>query len=179
MVTRTKDEEILYWYRIMRQFSQEKTRPYLFCQKHNLDRLVFDRRRRLILYEEIKGSKAYNEELSHYNEQQNSGLSQSEYCAKVNKHKFYLHSMSAHMSFMERVNLLLNEDNLDKTGKVDEPMSFIKAPAVIPTQSIPQQELITKKNSIEISISEGIRVLVDEGVCSTKILKIIDLLRDI
>lgn len=80
------------------------------------------------------------------------------------------------MSFMERVNLLLNEDN------VDEPMSFIKAPAVIPTQPItpiPQQELIAKKNSIEISISEGIRVLVDEGVCSTKILKIIDLLRDI
>lgn len=176
MVTRTKDEEILYWYRIMRQFSQEKTRSYLFCQKHNLDKLVFDRRRRVILYEEIKGSKAYNEELSHYNEQKKSGLAQKDYCAKFNKDRNYLHEISAHMSFMERVNLLLNEDN------VDEPMSFIKAPAVIPTQPIapiPHQELIAKKNSIEISISEGIRVLVDEGVCSTKILKIIDLLRDI
>lgn len=176
MTTRTSDEDVMYWYKMVMQFKKEKTKPFLFCKKYSLDKLVFDRRRRNVLYEETIGSKLYNEELSHYNEQQKSGLAQKAYCAKFNKARYYLHEISAHMSFMERVNLLLNEDN------VDEPMSFIKAPAVIPvqqTQPIPQQELIAKKNSIEISISEGIRVLVDEGVCSTKILKIIDLLRDI
>lgn len=63
-------------------------------------------------------------------------------------------------------------------GESQSPMNFIAIKNTSPPQE-PRIEVIEKKNDIELNIGDGVKVIVSSELDSTKILKIINFLKDL
>lgn len=103
-----------------------------------------------------------------------------------------LDRMKRHLYYKK---IIENRDNLSELQiepepvKVDEPMGFIKISSNVPTPvaaepiqapvEAPVAEIIPSKNDIEIVIAQGVKVIISPSVDSMKIIKIIDLLKDL
>jgi hypothetical protein len=63
-----------------------------------------------------------------------------------------------------------------------EPMKFITRapePTHLPVHHAPEAEIIEERNPIELTITKGVKVIVSPELCPTKIIKIIELLKDL
>lgn len=103
-----------------------------------------------------------------------SGMTSTEF-SKI--HKIALKDLSeacTHIRYLEIIDRL-------KAEREQKPMEFIQVPTInfpMPTAH-PQQEVLKKQNDIELMISAGVKVVVAPEVGADKLVRIIELLKDL
>ena len=84
--------------------------------------------------------------------------------------------MRTHLRYLEVINRI--KLNLDKSPPVNEEMTFRQVISSSPVV-IPEPEVIQAKNDIELTITKGVRVICSPNLDSMKLIKIIELLKDL
>lgn len=138
--------------------------------------------------EERNEREMYVEYAKIYLELKNSSISKFVRDESLDRNKFNVAVQHVqYWNIANKHNLQKNDNEIKeeiiKNPNNIEPMRFIsiKEDEKIVLQSIkePEQELIKKKNEIELNISKGIKVIVDSDVNTETMIRIIELLKDL
>lgn len=190
MALRVADEEVWYWYQTIEKYHESELTPGKFCKKFNIDYKTFRNRYLRIAYTGHTNPDQYAEWLDWFNKYQSSSL----YISKFAKlHGIALASLSAmqtHRHYVDAIERLKIEK-----GILPAKMNFIQVPVTKPKpldfkapsiknigghiQKPEEAEVIEKQNDIEIIISKGVKVSISPNIDSMKIIKIIELLKDL
>lgn len=168
-----KNSEIWYWYLRIEEWRESGLGPKKFCDAHNLDYVVFCNRRFKIYYKKYSEPELYARLLPIGVKYRESNEKLSDFATANDVDKKLLAEMNTHLSYLDII-----EEMKGKHSEKSESMSFIQAPATA-TQRPPEAELIEKKNDIELNISSGVKVIVAPEVSSEKLIKIIELLKEL
>ncbi len=87
-----------------------------------------------------------------------------------------LRSMVYHLNTLERIERLKLKYGTS-SNLIEKPMDFFQVPR--PEYQEPTSELLVKRNDIELNISIGVKVVVSPEISSEKLIKIIELLKDL
>jgi hypothetical protein len=178
------EQETFYWHKRIEEFiSSGSDNKVTFCKDNNLDPKKFSNLYYRI-YHPLLQDKSYRDKMLRLaKEWPNSGLSQHAFAKKNNVHHNKLSQYVSHVRSWEIIERLEKEN---ATPEDATPMNFIQVPnkslAVAKKQeefSEAEQEVIEKQNDIEIIISKGVKVSISPNIESMKIIKIIELLKDL
>ncbi len=206
---RISDEEVWYWYEIFVKFKQEKITSISFCEKYNIRYADFHSKYAHIIFWMDSKPELYNKLVLLGRKFKSQPESRERFCALNNVPIKHLSRAVTHLNYLdtiERVKKLKStekredeENNEERDGA--KQMSFIQVPVATkehhltiqkppikhPNESpqaplilgAPHQELLEKRNDIELTITKGIKVTISPNIESEKIIKIIDLLKDL
>lgn len=171
-------EDLRKWHLIMKDFHQSGLQPKKFCNSRDIDYKCFNNKLYNFNYHNVLDAEEYEILLYHAQIFRKSGIKRQEFCLKYNidfrKFKRFL----THINCRQ----LIAEMKLDQE---DESLQFIKLPNENLTPINPVVEFNiagtcdTSQNDIEITIAQGVKVIVSPTIDSTTIIKIIDLLKDL
>lgn len=174
--TRTPDEEIWKWYQHLEKCNSTGSTIHQYCRDNNLDIKEYYFFSRRIKY--IKDSKPvlYMKLIESLQEFESTDMTLKDYAKTKNIKKWHLEEVRVHLCFLESIERM-------KNNSPEQKMTFIKAPTIIAKtkeETPPSDgEVIVKQNDIEINISKGVKVCIAPNVESIKIIKIIELLKDL
>ncbi len=182
------DEELWFWYKIIEEADQTQNNAAEIIKEKNLCYTEYMRLRFRIVYKKYNNPKLY-EKLVILGKKYlaSGGLNLKVFAKEHHISSSNLSEVSTHLRYLARIDKLkekyANEPEPNFQPKIPRPKSlqFIRAPTVsAPIQ--PEQstiEIIGKQNDIELVIQTGIKVLISPQVDSMKIIKIIELLKDL
>lgn len=188
-MTRPVDPDEAYkWYLIIQDFKASGLRAHKFCESNNIDYKKFHNKHYYICYKEICDPSDYEYLLSYAHEYRNSPLLISAFVLKHKLDRQLLRRMCLHLGYLEAV-------EIGRKNKEGEDMKFIQVQAAPTTLTLPQDAADSIKfiespvipveskmkiqNNIEITIAHGVKVIISPNTESTKIIKIIDFLKDL
>jgi len=180
MALKLTDEEIWKWYQIILDQKTSSMSGVQYCKKNGIFYKTFSNTKHRMFSYKHSRPKEY-EEYKEWSRLLSEGeLQLTDFCRKHKIDRIKLIEMNTHLNYQEILERLKKEK-----GEMEEPqMSFVqvKAPqSFLTTQSPPIQEpeLVEAQNDIEITITKGVKVMISPQVDSTKIIKIIQLLKDL
>lgn len=174
MAIKTDHEEIWKWYEILEDFRKSGLAGKEYCNKNNMQYAKFVNMIYRIHYKKYANPTEYNILLLLGRKYLNSGLQASKFAQANNIKVVKLSEVTTHIRYLDIIEKKLQE-------KAPERMKFIEVTAKPDNLiSSPQQaEVIEKQNDIEIIISKGVKVSISSSIDSMKIIKIIELLKDL
>lgn len=185
MQSRLNREYVLKWYKIFKDFEKSGQSRLEYCKTNNLKYPDLH----AITYRFYSKSKSDPQWYAKYVpialKFMNSMENRAEYAARHNLTITQLSELCTHLRYLQFVKENFDENPLENT---EEPMSFLKVPAHIPI-SVPvvnlpymppkEPEVIPARNNIELVITKGVKVIVSPELASEKLIKIIELLKDL
>lgn len=180
-----KEDEIWEWYQCMELKNKKFTHlsRAAFCKNNNIDLKKFNNMYWIIFWKSLKDITYYKTYCDFSIEYINSSERNIEQFSKKNNLKRRdLSDCILHLNYMKIINAF-KEKNNPKVKNTE--MKFIEvqlAPMNNRGSSLAssnQPDLIEKQNDIEIIISKGVKVSISPNIDSMKIIKIIELLKDL
>lgn len=182
------DEELWFWYKLTEEAYQTQKGITDTVEEKNLCYEEYMRMRSRIVYKKYNNPNLY-EKLVILGKQYLAGSENIKIFAKKNNiSSSHLSEVATHLRYLARIEKLkqkyANEPEPNFQPKPFRPKSlqFIRAPAAPRPPIQPEQpniDIIGKQNDIELVIQAGIKVLISPQVDSMKIIKIIELLKDL
>ena len=170
--SRTSREEIWEWHLKIEDFLKSGLPPKAFCTSKNINYKQFTNMKYRLVYKRDSDPITYAKHVQLGQKYLASDLSASKF-AKANNFEIKLLSVvGTHL----RYSAVIEEMKREKEGSK---LRLIQVPNAPTVQEAPQAEIVEKQNDIEINISKGVRVLIASNVDSMKIIKIIELLKDL
>lgn len=143
-----------------------------YCEKYDVDYNKFCNMRYRLVYKRDQ-PELYAKLVSIRRKQLESGAPSAELAKAHGIKACHLSEIGTHLGYLD----LLEEIKLEKEPS---PMKFIHVPSVnLPFPTPQEHEVLEQKNDLEISISKGIKVTIAPNIDSMKIIKIIELLKDL
>lgn len=204
MTITISDEEIWYWYEWMEKFlAQEQHGQKAFCELHGLDYNTFCNRYYRIVYISRTKKKAYNKFVPIARKYMDSGMLPSKF---IINHDISIRDLSmtcTHLGYLDRIEKLKAKNGTISYERMTPKMNFIpviSAPIPIsngggpsPTEPIVfeespklepytpnrEPEVMEEQNDLEIMIKKGVKVSIAPNIDATKIIKIIEFLKDL
>lgn len=192
------DEEIWFWYKHIEAARQSKLMLSKYINLHGLNLREFMYMKTRIFYTKYCNPKEYAKLLPIGTACIASGLSKPAFIKKNNLeiHKSTLIAITAHihhMAIIDRMKSriadgLIEAPESPSEPEFEEPMKFIMIPAASIQQvaykseepcKLEDTEMLQKQNEVEITIAMGVKVVVSPNIDSMKIIKIINLLKDL
>lgn len=163
-------DEIWYWYERIEEFLKQNLPQKAFCEAQKLDYKKFCYMYYRIVYKSVKYPEEYAKMIPVARKYMASGVPASRYARENGIDIGTLSSMVTHLNYMDIID--------ERRGKKkEEPMKFIQVPSV---QAIPQEpEVMKAQNHVELIISAGVKVVVAPEVGADKLIRIIELLKDL
>ncbi len=196
--TNYTDDDIWFWYSHHENIKKLNIGTAGYCRRFQIEykklinfkyRLVFKSESNPVEYERlILEAQKFKE----------SGLSKMTYCKTFGVVRFDLDDTVRHLRYKNKIDKLSKENALinfvepppapmknkeqkmtfKKIAMGEIPLPFVKEQEMIPA-NIAMPEVLEKQNDIEITITKGVKVCIEPGIDSMKILKIIELLKDL
>lgn len=183
MSLKLADKDIWFWYQhIVTQKASEVTAP-TYCTEHGLDYKKFTNMRYRMFSTQQSRPEEYDKMVALARKFMASGLSISAFCTKHKVDKVKLTEINTHVKYHDVIDRLKKENQ-----KPSDTMHFIaldpKASTTMPSQQYlnqfaPPAEVVEARNDIELVITKGVKVMISPQVDSMKIIKIIELLKDL
>jgi hypothetical protein len=199
------DDEVWTWYSHCENMKKEELGAMRYARKHNLEYKKLVNMRYRIVFQRESNPESYNKLMKDAKDFKASGLSKSVFCSESGVSKFSIDDAMRHLSWLERIErlskdrvVLPNPEPVQKpkeeakltfkalaTGISEESKQLwskslpIKAGGSHVPDFPPPQEVLEKQNDIEITITKGVKVCIAPGIDSMKIIKIIELLKDL
>lgn len=187
------NDEIKFWYDHCE--GQKKTNFSLvnYCHKNKLDSKLFSNWKQRFNPWHGKYKMAKEREIELAELYQATNPPRNYFC---NKHGLPVHRLSiilAHLGYMERLKEIYDEDINESKQKLDvevpehenqperQSMQFITRTEemALPIPHAPMAEVIEEQNHIELTITKGVKVTLSPEFPAEKIIKIIELLKDL
>ena len=169
MSFRNDRQEIWEWYEVIKKFNESGLMPKVFCTENNIDYTRFFNMRFRIDYKKYTDPKMYAHLMKLGKKFLESGGKSSEFAKEHKIESRILREVVTHINYLQ----LIEEIKAEKTP---ETMKFVQIQHQIP---IEENEVIEKKNDLEIIIAKGVKVSISANLDSQKIIKIIELLKDL
>lgn len=178
MLRRT-DEEIWQWHQLIQAQKTSGLSQLDFCKQREIDYKAFSNVRFRMEYKSVTDPERNAELVQLVREYRTSHESRESFAKRHGLDKNVLCMAITHVVY---------QDALAKIKAKQEPeeMQFIQAPTIplqqrgiLATKPPNQSEFVEKQNDIEIIISKGVRVTISPNIDPMKIIKIIELLKDL
>jgi hypothetical protein len=169
---RHTDEYIWEWYQHFEKAKRENLNHSQYCKEYNLKlseartmswRIIFRRNNKTMYARLLQLAKEFEK----------SNVSMAEFCRQNALSTHQLSETFAHLRHLEVIERLSKKEIESKSE-----MKFI-AIQPQPITLCSEPEVLPKKNDIEITISQGIKVIIAPEVPSEKLIRIIELLKDL
>lgn len=173
-------EEIWYWHGIMEQFETSGMAQKEYCDQYEVDYKKFCNMRYRMVYKRDTNPELYKKLLPLGRKYIASGIPASKFAKENDIEVRILSQIGTHIGYLDLIEEIKRE-------KQPEPMKFIqvnpgqKVTVPDPTHMFPppEHEVLEKQNDLEIIISKGVKVSIAPNIDSRKIIKIIELLKDL
>lgn len=184
MALEISDNDIWFWYCAIKEQKESEISANTYCKLKTLDYKKFTNLRYRIFYTEHLRPDEYQMLIKIGRESINSPMRAGLFAKIHNISKAKLSEVKTHILYKDAIDRLKIERNTLESQE----MSFIKvAPAqkvIIPAPqySFPvpvPAEIMEAQNDIELVITKGVKVMISPQVDSMKIIKIIELLKDL
>ena len=181
MALKLSDDDIWFWYSaIIEQQEGELSSP-TYCKERFLDYKKFTNMRYRMFYIEHARPDEYNFLVKMGREHMSNPVSISEFCKKNKIDRTKLSEIKTHLLYKEAIERL----KIERGSKEAETMNFVQLkspekPQMVVLSPPPQEhEVVEAQNDIELVITKGVKVMISPQVDSMKIIKIIELLKDL
>lgn len=170
---KTDHDEIWYWYRKIEEFKASGLTNKGYCDKYEIDYKKFNNKLYRIDYKRDCDPKEYEQLVLITRKYMKSGATAANFAKANDINIRILSQMTTHLRYRD----IIESMRADKEGK---PMQFIQVPVMNLPMLTPQEpEVVQKQNDIEIIITKGVKVSISPNIDSMKIIKIIELLKDL
>ena len=173
MGQKVSDEHVWYWHKHCEKQMELGISIKDYAEQFNVEYKRFSNMRYKIFYKKYSGPEDYKKILKQAKEYLASGEHIGKFSSSRKINPRIISEMVTHLKYQERIERLTKES--------EEPqMNFVqvaKQPQEV--QQSTEAELMEKQNDIEIIISKGVKVSIAPNIDSMKIIKIIELLKDL
>lgn len=169
-------DEIWYWYQKVEEFKTSGMKQKEYCEHYDVDYKKFCNMLYRIEYKRTSDPELYEKLIPVTRKYMASGAPASKFAKAHEIDIRLLSEMVTHLGYRDIIESM-------KEAKKEKPMQFIQVPSVQsaiarpPIQ--PEHEVLEKQNDIEIMITKGVKVSISPNIDSMKIIKIIELLKDL
>ncbi len=175
MIKKTHDE-IWYWYLKVEAYKSSGMNPKKYCIEYEIDYKKFCNMIYRIDYRRQSHPDEYKKFIPLTRKFMASGAPISNFAKAHDVDIRVLSEMATHLRYTDIIESM-------KKAKEEKPMQFIQVPKVqgaLARPSIePEHEIMEEQNDIEIMITKGVKVSISPNIDSMKIIKIIELLKDL
>lgn len=179
---RESDETILFWYNEIQKMNEGNLKPSFYCKVHNLSFAKMLKMINRIEYTSKKKPEEYNELLLKGHEFIKSKKTAKSFSKSSGLSMQVIKDISLHIKYNKIIDEMKNKKLIDEPKQ----MLFTQVPIVKPeilhkeaTPQLVEPDVIEAKNDIELIISKGVRVIASPQLDPMKIIKIIELLKDL
>ena len=168
-------EEVWYWHEMMETYQKSGLIQTMFCKENNLEYKVFCNMRFRLIYKRDTEPKLYQKLMSLGREYMALGYAKgaADFAKKHAVNPRHLSEVATHIGYLDMIEEI-------KSEREPEPMKFVQVQHQGNLQApVQEAELIEKQNDIEILITKGVKVSISPNIDSMKIIKIIELLKDL
>lgn len=175
MMIKKDHDEIWYWHLKVEEFIESGMAPKAFCESRELDYKKFSNMRYRIEYKRITHPDMYKKNVPIARRYIASGIPASKFAKDNNIDVRILSELVTHLGYVDII-----ENMKNGIKKEPETMNFIQVPSInLPMPTPPEPEVIEPQNDLEIIIAKGVKVSISPNIDSMKIIKIIELLKDL
>ena len=157
------------WYETMEKFEDSGMTQKEFCNKYKIDYKAFCNLRYRMIYKRDTNPELYAKLYSIGRKYMKSGDLPSKFAKDHEIGIRLLSEISTHIGYLDLIAEI-------KAEKEASPMKFVQIQHQEPLQ---HAEVMEKQNDIEIIITKGVKVSISPNIDSMKIIKIIELLKDL
>ncbi len=169
-------DEIWYWYQKIQEFHELGLAQKEYCDAHEVDYKKFCNMYYRIDYKRTRDPELYAKLVATTRKYIASGAPASKFARANDIHPRILSECVTHLGYLDIIESM-------RQSKEEKPMQFIQVPtvqgALARPNMEPEHEVVEKQNDIEIIISKGVKVSISPNIDSMKIIKIIELLKDL
>ena len=173
------DDEVWYWHKCIEGYLSQPLPQKAYCEQHNINYKTFCNRYYRIVYKSVKHPEEYKRLVPIARKYLASGGKAASQFAKANDiHVNTLSEMVTHLGYKDAIEKL-------KAEREGMSMKFIQVPSVQPRPptgyrgNAIEPEVMKKQNDVELIISAGVKVVVAPEVGADKLIRIIELLKDL
>lgn len=167
-------DEIWYWYKTL-QSQRDSGIPFKrYADENGIDYKKFSNMKYRLEYKSESDPKLYAQYVPITRHFLESGTPISKYCKEHKVDIKVLSTMVTHLGYVDIIEKL----EMKEDGKQ---MQFIQVPTInLPMPTVhPEPEVLKKQNNVELIISAGVKVVVAPEVGADKLIRIIELLKDL
>lgn len=170
---KNSDEEIWTWYQHIEKWKESGLPQKRFAEQEGISYNKLSNMLFRIVYKSRSDPKLYETLVKHGRAYLASGSKfSSKYARECNIRPANLGEIITHLNYLDIIER--------KKAEMESQMNFIQVPTINLPMPTPQEpEVIEKQNDIELMITKGVRVLISPNIEPMKIIKIIELLKDL
>ena len=174
MTLKIDREEIWHWYQVFQAYHKQPLPPKPYCEAHGHEYKTFNNRYHRMIYKSIRHPELYNKLLPIARKYLNGSESVAQFVKTNDINRKFLSEMTTHLHYVDLIEEL-------KAEKEQKPMQFIQVPSVQGAVARPplEGEVMKQQNHVELIISAGVKVVVAPEVGADKLIRIIELLKDL
>ena len=176
MMIKKDHDEIWYWYQKVEEFKTSGMKQKEYCTEYEIDYKKFCNMLYRIEFKRNTHPDEYKKLVPLTRKYMASGAPASKFAKAHEVDVRVLSEMVTHLGYLDIIESM-------KAAREEKPMQFIQIPTVQGAVARPQiqqeHEVLEKQNDLEIIIAKGVKVSIAPNIDSMKIIKIIELLKDL
>lgn len=171
---KVSDEDVWYWHTHCEKQMESGLGITAYSRQFGVDYKRFSNMRYRVIYKKYSDPETYKILMNQAVQFMNSGKSVSKYCDEKKANKSQLKEALTHLRYLDEI------ERISKEKQPETKMNFVQiAPQPQAIQPHMEPEILEKQNDIEIIITKGVKVSISPNIDSMKIIKIIELLKDL
>lgn len=174
MSLRIDNAEIWHWYNVINECNSSGLLPKKFCEKFGHDYAMFTSRHNRIVWKSKTDPVMYAKLVPLGRKFLASGMRPSDFVKIHDIDMKTLSTLATHLNYINAIEEMKSQKELKS-------MQFIQVtPSNLPTTTAHvEPEVVKKQNDLELIISKGVKVTVAPEVGADKLMRIIELLKDL
>jgi len=179
MSKQLNNDEIWFWYEKIENQKTSGLSAAEYCQSLKIDYQKFCNMKYKIEYRKYSNPVLYDKLIKigrqYLMERAKSGIGANTFAKNYNIKIRMLGEVTTHLNYLEKIEEM-------QSSMKEETMSFVQVPQKLIISNPPveeESEIIEKQNDLEIIISKGVKVSISANLDVMKVIKIIELLKDL
>lgn len=186
------NEELWYWYCLVEKYKTCGVTRSQFAKKHQVSEKKLCNMINRLRYNSENSPDLYAKSIAIGRMYLASSESVKDFASNNNVSESFINHIAIHIRYIDKIEKLKKEKGANIMNFIKVPMQALDSDSIdtdkgkdTVSESLsvvkptPMQEIVEKKNDIEIIISKGVKVLISPNIDSMKIIKIIELLKDL
>jgi hypothetical protein len=178
-MTKQDPKMIFEWHKILEKFNSSGMHAKQFCKENSINYEKFYRMKLRLEHKRYTDPDLYEKLVKLGRSYLTSGIPAGVFSKNHNINILDLSSISTHLRYLDAVQEMKEKGNTGSMRLIEIPIvPFTKGGRSEPIEPT-EPEVIKKQNSVELTITKGVKVVVSPEVGADKLLRIIELLKDL
>ncbi len=168
-----KEDFVWDYYQKLQEYESSGMTMVEYCRRHEFNITTMRNFRHRLTFKQYEPPEIYENFVALTKEYLVSGINRKEFSKQNNIDEHILKEMITHVKYMD---IIERRKQNPSQSPEEQSMKFVQ---VFPGITTPESQSVEKKNDIEIIITKGVKVIISPNIDSMKIMRIIELLKDL